>query len=70
MPVEPRIPTQVTITEVLSQRHYRAALPNGKIIIAHYPVRRLGKQLAVGDQPRVELAVSDFSEGEIVSAAS
>ena len=63
----PRIPAIVTIAEILSARHYRAALPNGKLIIAHYPTHRPGAQLSIGDTVPVELDLTDFSEGEITS---
>ena len=63
---EVRIPAPATICEVFSQRHYHATLPNGKIILAHYPTHRPGPQLSVGDSVRVELALTEFSEGEII----
>jgi translation initiation factor IF-1 len=65
-PPDIRIPSPATIGEVFSQRHYHATLPNGKIILAHYPTHRLGPLLKVGDIVRVEFALTEFSEGEII----
>ncbi len=65
---EIRIPTTATIGEVFSQRHYHATLPNGKVILAHYPTHRLGPPLSVGATVQVELALTEFSEGEIIES--
>jgi translation initiation factor IF-1 len=61
-----RIRTTVTVREVLGDRTCRAALRNGKIILAYVkPPDRL-PPLAVGDRRSVLLSLCDFSEGRIV----
>jgi hypothetical protein len=61
-----RIRTSVVIREVLSDRTYRAALRNGKLILAYVETSDHLPPLKVGDRCSVLLSLCDFSEGRIV----
>ena len=61
-----RIRTKVVIREVLSERVFRAALRNGKIILAYREVFDRLPALSMGDRCSVLLSLCDFSEGRIV----
>lgn len=61
-----RIQTTAEIKEVLSERTYRAALRNGKIILAYSERLDRLPSLSVGDRCRVLLSLCDFSEGRVV----
>jgi translation initiation factor IF-1 len=60
-----RIRTTVTIREVLSERTCRAALRNGKVILAYIKLPDRLPPLVVGDRRSVLLSLCDFSEGRI-----
>jgi hypothetical protein len=61
-----RIRTTVRIREVLSERTARAALRNGKIILAYVEPGDHLPPLAAGERCSVLLSLCDFSEGRIV----
>ena len=63
-----RIHARVVIREVLSPRTYRAALPNGKEILAFVKSRDVMPAYAVDDFADVLLSLCDFSEGRLVPA--
>ncbi len=69
--MEPPIETVGTILSRAGERIYRAALPNGKEVIAHVPaavVEDLGV-LEVGATVRLELTPYDFSMARIAARA-
>lgn len=61
-----RIRTTVEVREVLTERTYRAALRNGKVILAYMENLDRLPPLAVGDRCSVLLSLCDFNEGRIV----
>jgi len=61
-----RIHARVVIREVLSERTYRAALPNGKDILAYVKSRDVMPEYQVNDEVDVLLSLCDFSEGRLV----
>lgn len=63
-----RIRTTVEIRQVLNERTYRAALRNGKIILAYMENLDQIPPLAVGEKCSVLLSLCDFNEGRIVPA--
>lgn len=60
-----RIPASVVIEAVLTDRTWRARLPNGKEILAFARPRHPQRTLHVGDQVQVWMTVEDFSRGEV-----
>ena len=66
MPTEPIITTG-TITEIYSEKAFRATLPNGKTIIAH-PHKNLAGQIPSiqpGTKVTLEMTPFDFEKGRI-----
>jgi translation initiation factor IF-1 len=61
-----RVRTSVVIKEVISERTYRAALRNGKVIFAFMEKSDRLPAMIVGDRCSVLLSLCDFSEGRIV----
>ena len=56
------------IIEIVDNRIFKAALPNGKIIHAHLTESEiLESKIEVGDTVRVKMNPFDFSRGRIVS---
>ena len=56
------------IIEIVDNRIFKAALPNGKIIHAHFAESELlESKIEVGDTVRVKMNPFDFSRGGIVS---
>ena len=56
------------IIEIVDNRIFKAALPNGKIIHAHFAeLDLLESKIEVGDTVRVKMNPFDFSRGRIVS---
>lgn len=63
-----RIQASVIIREVLDGRTYRAALPNGKLILAYaQPLDRM-PAMKTGEIGSVLLSLCDFNEGRLVPA--
>ncbi len=60
-----RIEAKVVISEVLSERVCRAALPNGKIITAYLRKRDPITPVCPGDERMVHLSLCNFSEGRL-----
>lgn len=61
-----RILTTVTIQEVLDGRSYRAALANGKRVLAFaQPLDRV-PPLQVGDRSKAILSLCDFNEARLL----
>ena len=55
------------IIEIVDNRIFKAALPNGKIIHAHFAESELlESKIEVGDTVRVKMNPFDFSRGHIV----
>jgi hypothetical protein len=63
-----RVRTTVVIREVLSGSTYRAALRNGKLILAYTQSPDQIPPLAVGDKCSALLSLCDFTEGRLVPA--
>ncbi len=61
-----RILTTVRIQEVLSERTYRAALANGKRVLAFAQPLDKVPALAVGDRCRALLSLCDFEEARLI----
>jgi len=61
-----RILARVQIREVVGERTYHAALPNGKVIFAYVQPRDHLPAYAVGDEASVLLSLCNFSEGRLV----
>ena len=56
------------IIEIVDNRIFKAALPNGKIIHAHFAESELlESKIEVGDTVSVKMNPFDFSSGRIVS---
>jgi translation initiation factor IF-1 len=64
-----RIEAQVVIREVMGDRVARAALPNGKEIVAYTRKRDSKPQLLAGDRWTVLLSLCDFNRGRLVQLA-
>ncbi len=62
-----RVQGMAVVREVLGPRHCHAALPNGKLILAHVP-ERLVIDLSPGLSLCVSLSVCDFSHGEVIGS--
>jgi hypothetical protein len=62
-----RIPAQVIITHLLSDRTYYGTLPNGKKIFVHEATDAPQQNRQVGHYVQVGLSLCDFSRGEIQS---
>lgn len=71
MPEEP-IFTTARITEPISQRAFRAELPNGKPVVAHLPKRHahLADSIHPGSRVRVALTPFDFDKARIEAVES
>jgi hypothetical protein len=61
-----RIRTKVIISEVLSDRTYRASLKNGKSILAYAQSLDCIPPLKVGDEYHVLMSLCDFDDGRLV----
>jgi translation initiation factor IF-1 len=71
MPRPNPVVTTATLLEATGPRTWRAALPNGKEVIAHVPARHTAVMppFASGDKVRVELTTYDFSMARIAGPA-
>jgi hypothetical protein len=65
-----RIAAPVVIRELLSNRTYRASLPNGKMILLFESTPEGSAQRSVGDELTAGLSLCDFSVGVIADEAS
>ena len=65
---EQPITTIGTITEALSEDHFRVALPNGKLVIGHLGKAFAATNVLIGVEDRVHLEMTpfDFSKARIV----
>jgi len=61
------ITTQGTIIDRINEHTFHVSLPNGKIIIAHVPLRlkELSPILKKGDKTHLELTTFDFDKARI-----
>jgi len=64
-----RIEARIIIREILTERTARAALPNGKLIIAFARKRDPVPTLRIGDEWTALLSLCDFSRGRLVQPA-
>lgn len=63
-----RIHSTAVIQSVIQERTWKAALPNGKVILAfRKPKQAIGApELQPGDVVKVSLSLLDFSKGEVL----
>lgn len=66
IPGDVRILTTVTIREVLTERTYRAALANGKLVLAFAQPLDQVPPLQVGSRCRALLSLCDFDEARLL----
>lgn len=66
-PMPERVLTTAVITEVVTDRTWRARLVNGKDILAYIRPRSSPRTFAIGDTIEVSMSVQDFSRGEVKS---
>ena len=64
----PEIIATAKIIEIVDNRIFKAALPNGKIIHAHFSGSEQSEsKIEVGDTLKVRMNPFDFSRGRIMS---
>lgn len=71
MPRETPVRARMIIVESLSDRHYRARLPNGKEVVAHLERRAPAawRQLPPGSVVTGELSPYDFEHARVAGLA-
>lgn len=66
-PMPDRVLTTAVITEIVTDRTWRARLVNGKDILAYIRPRGSPRAFVIGETIHVSMNVQDFSRGEVKS---